>query len=82
MFEINETRIYTFKVIIMKTFTIEVRYTFTGTYQVKAENRKEAIRIVENDCGCCGPSHQTTNDEQVKDWDFPIHPEQQLVSIS
>lgn len=66
----------------MKNYSVEVRYSFTGVYQIKAENRKEAIRIAEQDCGCVGPSFQTTNDEQVTNWEFPIHPETTAVSIS
>jgi hypothetical protein len=66
----------------MKTFTIEVRYSFTGTYQIEAENRKEAIRIAEQDCGCVAPIFQTSNDQAVKNWEFPLHPEVKAVSIS
>lgn len=66
----------------MKTFSVEVHYTFIGSYQIQAENRAEAIRIAEQDCGCVGPSFQTTNDEAVKDWNFPLHPEAKAVSIS
>lgn len=66
----------------MKTFEVEVRYTFTGTYQIEAKDRKEAIRIAEQDCGCVGPTFQTSNDQAVKDWQFPLHPEAKAVSIS
>lgn len=66
----------------MKTFTIEVSYTFTGTYQVNAESKQQAIEIVENSCGCVGPTYHTTlSDEQIPDWEFPVHPETKLVSI-
>ena len=66
----------------MKTFTVEVRYSFTGTYTIEAESRKEAIRIAEEDCGCVSPTFHTSNDQQVKDWEFPTHPEVKPVSIS
>jgi len=66
----------------MKTFYVEVRYSFTGSYQIKAETRKEAIRIAEEDCGCSNPTFQTSNDQHVIDWQFPLHPETKAVSTS
>jgi hypothetical protein len=66
----------------MKTFTVEVRYSFTGNFTIEAETRAEAIRIAEEDCGCVGPTFHTSNDQHVKNWDFPIHPEVKAVSIS
>ena len=67
----------------MKQYTVTVRFTFEGTFKVKATNRMEACKHVEEDCGLVlgGNIHSTLPDEEVN-WDFPIHPEKQLVHIS
>ena len=36
---------------IMKRYDIRVRYSFEGTYTVAAEDRDEAKRMVNDDCG-------------------------------
>ena len=35
----------------MKRYDIRVRYSFEGTYTVAAEDRDEAKRMVNDDCG-------------------------------
>ena len=58
----------------MKQFKIKVTYTFTGEFVVNADSRKEAKEIVDTNTGLTiGEVH--TNDDDVKDWDFPVHPE-------
>jgi hypothetical protein len=67
----------------MKTYNLEVTFTFRGMVTVKADNRKEAIQTVEEDFGLVmGGSPHTTNDESIVNWDFNMHPEKNLVSIS
>ena len=36
---------------IMAKYEVRVRYAFEGTYKVVAEDRDEAERMVEEDCG-------------------------------
>ena len=61
---------------IMKRYDIRVRYSFEGTYTVAAEDRDEAKRMVNDDCGLVlgGDIHTTRDDDEVLDWDFCIHP--------
>lgn len=62
---------------IMKRYDIRVRYSFEGTYTVAAEDRDEAKRMVNDDCGLVlgGDIHTTRDDDEVLDWDFCIHPD-------
>ena len=66
----------------MRTFTVEVRYTFTGVYTIEAETKDEAIKTAETDCGCVNPEFHVANNPKVTQWDFPVHQEVKAVSIS
>ena len=67
----------------MKRYDIRVRYSFEGTYTVAAEDRDEAKRMVNDDCGLVlgGDIHTTRDDDEVTDWNFGIHPDSQILSI-
>lgn len=66
----------------MKKHRVKVRYIFSGYFDVMAGDRREAERIVGQECGLVmGGSIHTGNDLQVADWDFPIHPETKIVSV-
>lgn len=65
----------------MKTYKLKVTYSFTGTYTIEAESKKEAIRIAGEDCGCANPIYSTINLDQVKDWEFPIHANNKIVKL-
>ncbi len=56
----------------MKRYDIRVRYSFEGTYTVAAEDRDEAKRMVNDDCGLVlgGDIHTTRDDDEVSDWEF------------
>lgn len=56
----------------MKRYDIRVRYSFEGTYTVAAEDRDEAKRTVNDDCGLVlgGDIHTTRDDDEVLEWDF------------
>ena len=47
----------------MKRYDIRVRYSFEGTYTVAAEDRDEAKRMVNDDCGLVlgGDIHTTVS---------------------
>ena len=51
----------------MKRYDIRVRYSFEGTYTVAAEDRDEAKRMVNDDCGLVlgGDIHTTRDDDEV-----------------
>ena len=67
----------------MAKYKVRVRYTFVGTYTVAAEDRDEAKRMVNDDCGLVlgGDIHTTRDDDEVLDWDFCIHPDTRILSL-
>lgn len=67
----------------MNKYDVKVRYAFEGTYTVAADNRDEAKRMVSEDCGLVlgGNIHTTLDDEEV-DWNFGVHPDMQLLSVT
>lgn len=67
----------------MKTYNVETAFTFTGTFEVKAKSKAEAIEMVEKHCGLVigGNIHTSLPDEVVKDWNFPVHPDKKVISI-
>lgn len=66
----------------MRKHRIKVRYVFDGHYDIRAENEQDARRIAERDCGLVmGGSIHTSNDEQVVDWDFNMHPTVELMPV-
>lgn len=68
----------------MAKYDVKVRYAFEGTYTVAAEDRDEARDMVSEDCGLVlgGNIHTTRDDEEVLDWNFGIHPDMQVLSIT
>ena len=67
----------------MAKYEVRVRYAFEGTYKVVAEDRDEAERMVEEDCGLVlgGNIHTTRDDDEVTDWNFDSHPDMQILSV-
>lgn len=67
----------------MKRYDIRVRYSFEGTYTVAAEDRDEAKKMVNDDCGLVlgGDIHTTRDDDEVLEWDFCIHPDTRILSL-
>lgn len=67
----------------MNKYDVRVRYAFEGTYTVAADDRGEAKRMVTQDCGLAmgGNIHTTLDDDEV-DWDFGIHPDMQILSMT
>lgn len=57
----------------LQTFEINVRYSFQGSFTLKAVNEGEAVRIVTEDCGMTrdGGIVSTRNDVE---WRFPATP--------
>jgi len=66
----------------MKTYSVITRFIFDGVFKIKAENRQEASKIVEECCGMVSiDGIHTSCDEKVRDWKFPVHPEKMIVSV-
>jgi hypothetical protein len=61
---------------MMATYRVKTRFIFTGAFFVRAENKKEAKRLVEENCGLIlgGGPHSSLPSSDA-DWDFPLHPE-------
>lgn len=59
----------------MKRYKIKTKFIFEGTFEVLADSKKDAIRTVNEDCGLSIGEVHTTNDYQVKDWNFDMTPE-------
>lgn len=68
----------------MTKYDVKVRYAFEGTYTVAAEDRDEARIMVSEDCGLVlgGNIHTTRDDDEVLDWNFGLHPDMQVLSIT
>jgi len=66
----------------MKQYEIKTKFIFEGIFRVNAENREEARKNIEQDCGLVmgGNIHTTLNDEDV-DWNFDTHPEKKIVAV-
>ncbi len=67
----------------MAKYDVRVRYAFEGTYTVVAEDQEEAIQMVSEECGLVlgGNIHTILDDEDV-DWNFGVHPDMQLLSVT
>lgn len=67
----------------MEKYEVRVRYAFEGTYQVVAEDRGEAKRMVTEECGLVlgGNIHTTRGDDEVTGWNFGSHPDVQILSV-
>ena len=58
----------------MPRFIVPIKYTFSGHFEVEAETIDQARQIVKRDCGVVIENAHTSNDEQVTDWNFDLHP--------
>jgi hypothetical protein len=67
----------------MKKYSVKTRFTFTGTFFINAGSKEEARKLVENDCGLVigGGIHTACHSQDEVDWEFPFHPEKQIVNI-
>jgi len=68
----------------MKKYRVYTEYTFSGYYDVVAETKEKAKRMVYEDCGLVmgGNIHTTLDDEEVTDWDFDTHPDNRIRKVS
>ena len=67
----------------MKRFEVKVRYTFNGHYITRAASGKDAARVVTEQCGLTlgGGIHTTLNEVACSGWEFPTHPDMQILFI-
>jgi hypothetical protein len=67
----------------MKQYEVKTKFTFIGSFIVNAENKEEAKNDVEKHCGLVlgGKVHTSLSDDEVPDWDFPVHPDKTVICI-
>ena len=66
----------------MKTYTVQTRFEFEGAFEIRAESKQEARRVVEKHCGLVmGGNIHTIDRMAVSYWNFPIHPEKMIISV-
>jgi hypothetical protein len=66
----------------MREYEVKTRFSFAGTFYIKAKNKEEAKEFVEEHCGLVlnRGIHSTLPDETA-DWDFPVHPKKTVGRI-
>lgn len=64
----------------MARYIVNTRFTFSGIFEVEADNIEQAREIVMNDCGLVMGSVHTTNDSVIG-WNFDTHPEKEIDMI-
>ena len=62
-----------------KTFKVKTEYTFFCTWEVKAENKKQAKEFALSQCGCIKPTYHSLVDDI--NWDAAVHPTKTVVSV-
>ena len=65
----------------MPKFKAQVRFTFEGTVNVTADSREESKRFLQDDFGMTIGNIHTTSDDEISDWEFPVHPDKTIVNI-
>lgn len=62
-----------------KFYKVNAKYTFVVTWEIKADNRAQAVEFADNHCGCVGPNyHSSLSDEDV-DWNGDVHPSTKII---
>jgi hypothetical protein len=62
-----------------RTYVVPVKYIFKGKYKVEAESRQEAEEKVKDSCWMTSSGYGSTLSCEEIDWDFPMHPEKQIM---
>lgn len=67
----------------MKTYEVVMTFTFTGTFTLKANSKKQAQHIMEqnSDLALTRDSMETINADGI-DWTFEVKPQKSIVSVS
>jgi len=66
----------------MRVYAVKTKFNFTGTFFIIAKTKEEANEYVKKHCGLVlgGNIHSTLPDDVV-DWNFPIHPEKEIIRV-
>lgn len=66
-----------------KVYKVKTRFVFEGIFKVMASSKEEARQLVLEDCGMVmGSGIQTTLEDDVVDWNFSVHPDKKVVSVT
>ena len=66
----------------METFTVETQFIFKGKFFIEADTQEEANEGVMKHCGTVLGEINSTLPDQFVDWDFPTHPEKEILTIT
>ena len=66
----------------MPEYAVKTCFSFSGTFYIKARNKKEAKEYAEKHCGLVlnRGIHSTLPDDAV-DWNFPMHPDKKINAV-
>lgn len=69
------------KKLVMR-YKVNTKFVFEGYFEIEADNRNEAKRLVGENCGLVmgGNIHTNLDDEEV-DWNFDTHPDMHIGQI-
>lgn len=66
-----------------KVYKVKTRFVFEGVFKVMASSKEEARLLVLEDCGMVmGSGIQTTLEDDVVDWNFSVHPDKKVISVT
>lgn len=65
----------------MKTFKVNVSFTFSGTVEVNTTTAKNAREIAESGFGLVLGQPPHANDSRIVDWDIKSHPDREVGSV-
>ena len=64
-------------------YEAEVNFVFSGTVSIETESFKDAVIALDNDFGLVlGRDIHTSNEREILDWNFDMHPDKIIKSIT
>lgn len=63
-------------------YRVPVRFVIEGYFLIEAESAKSAYQTVKDGCGMISPAIQAPMTEDVKDWNFPMHPNKIISKVT
>lgn len=69
----------------MKTYNLKVKFVFTGTLDVRADSKKEALEIANRSFGMVAGEisknelSEHEDEEGISDWDISTHPDEKII---
>lgn len=63
-------------------YRVPVRFVIEGHFLIEAESAKAAYQLVKDGCGMISPAIQAPITDDVKDWEFPMHPNKIISKVT